>query len=71
MERYLLFCYNYIVEYGGNKKAIDIIEKKQKNEILEYDEIKYMVNSYVKGKINDKTMSDFLWQIYNNGLTSI
>ena len=50
-------------------KAIDIIEKKQKNEILEYDEIKYMVNSYVKGKINDKTMSDFLWQIYNNGLT--
>ena len=50
-------------------KAIDIIEKKQKNEVLEYDEIKYMVNSYVKGKINDKTMSDFLWQIYNNGLT--
>lgn len=50
-------------------KAIDIIEKKQKNEILEYDEIKYMVNSYIKGKINDKTMSDFLWQIYNNGLT--
>ena len=50
-------------------KAIDVIEKKQKNEILEYDEIKYMVNSYVKGKISDKTMSDFLWLIYNNGLT--
>ena len=50
-------------------KAIDIIEKKQKNEILEYDEIQYMVNSYVKGKINDKTMSDFLWLIYNNGFT--
>ncbi len=50
-------------------RAIDIIEKKNKNEILEYDEIKYMVNSYVKGKINDKTMSDFLWLIYNNGLT--
>ena len=50
-------------------KAIDVIEKKQKNEILEYDEIQYMVNSYVKGKINDKTMSDFLWLIYNNGLT--
>jgi pyrimidine-nucleoside phosphorylase len=28
-----------------------------------------MVNSYVKGKISDKTMSDFLWLIYNNGLT--
>ena len=50
-------------------KAIDIIEKKQKNEVLEYDEIKYMVNSYVKGKISDKTMSDFLWLIYNNGFT--
>ncbi len=50
-------------------KAIDVIEKKQKNEILEYEDIKYMVNSYVKGKISDKTMSDFLWLIYNNGLT--
>ncbi len=50
-------------------KAIDVIEKKQRNEILDYDDIKYMVNSYVKGKISDSTMSDFLWLIYNNGLT--
>lgn len=49
-------------------KAIDIIEKKKNNEKLEYKEIEYMVNSYVKGKINDKTMSDFIWQIYYNGL---
>ena len=28
-----------------------------------------MVNSYVKGKINDNTMSDFVWSIYNNGLS--
>lgn len=49
-------------------KAIDIIEKKKNNEKLEYKEIEYMVNSYVKGKINDKTMSDFVWQIYYNGL---
>ena len=27
-----------------------------------------MVNSYVKGKINDKTMSDFVWSVYYNGL---
>ena len=33
-------------------KAIDIIEKKKNNEKLEYKEIEYMVNSYVKGKIN-------------------
>lgn len=50
-------------------KAIEIIEKKQKNEKLEYKEIEYMVNSYVKGKINDDTMSDFIWSIYNNGLS--
>ncbi len=49
-------------------KAIDITEKKKNNEKLEYKEIEYMVNSYVKGKINDKTMSDFIWQIYYNGL---
>ena len=49
-------------------KAIDIIEKKKNNEKLEYKEIEYMVNSYVKGKINDKAMSDFVWQIYYNGL---
>ena len=50
-------------------KANDIILKKQKNELLEYEEIEYMVNSYVKDKINDKTMSEFIWAIYNNGLS--
>lgn len=49
-------------------KAIDIIDAKKNNKKLEYKEIEYMVNSYVKGKINDKTMSDFIWQIYYNGL---
>jgi len=52
-------------------KAIDIIEKKKNNVTLEYKEIEYMINSYVKGKINDKTMSDFVWQIYNNGLSGL
>ncbi len=50
-------------------KAIDIIEKKKKNKTLEYKEIEYMVNSYVKGKINDKTMSDFIWEVYYKGLS--
>ena len=50
-------------------KAIEIIEKKQKNEKLEYKEIEYMVNSYIKNKINDDTMSQFVWAIYNNGLS--
>ncbi|MBR4178429.1 MAG: thymidine phosphorylase [Bacilli bacterium] len=50
-------------------KSIEIIEKKEKKGLLTYGEIEYMVNSYVKGKINDKTMSDFVWSIYHNGLT--
>ena len=50
-------------------KAIDIIEKKERKEKLAYEEIAYMVNSYVKEKINDETMSKFIWSIYNNGLS--
>ena len=49
-------------------KAIEIIEKKNNKEILDYREIEYVVNSYVKGKINDSTMSEFVFSIYNNGL---
>lgn len=50
-------------------KASDIILKKQNGEKLEYKEIQYMVNSYVKGRISDKTMSEFIWLIYHNGLS--
>ena len=49
-------------------KSIEIIEKKDKKGILSYKEIEYMVNSYVKGKINDNTMSNFVWSVYHNGL---
>ena len=50
-------------------KAIDVIFKKNSGEKLEYKEIAYMVNSYVKGRISDRTMSEFIWQIYNDGLS--
>ncbi len=50
-------------------KAIEIICKKNLKEKLSYDEIKYMVNNYVKNKISDHTMSEFLWAIYYNGLS--
>ncbi len=50
-------------------RAIDITNKKNNNEKLTYEEIEYMVNSYVKDKINDETMSDFVWSIYYNGLS--
>ena len=50
-------------------KGVEIIDKKNNKEELTYKEIEYMVNSYIKGKINDKTMSDFLFSIYNNNLS--
>ena len=50
-------------------KALEITNKKNRKEKLTYEEIKYMVNSYVKGKINDHTMSEFIWSIYYNGLS--
>ncbi len=50
-------------------KAIEITYKKNRKEKLTYDEIKYMVNSYIKNKISDHTMSEFLWAIYYNGLS--
>ena len=50
-------------------RAIEITEKKNKKKELSYQEIEYMINSYVKGKINDQTMSDFVWSIYYNGLS--
>lgn len=55
---------------GEYMKAVEIIEKKRKNKLLNYDEIAYMVNSYVKGKISDKTMSDFIWEIYYKSLST-
>ena len=34
-------------------KAVEITEKVNNKQKLEYKEIEYMVNSYVKGRIND------------------
>ena len=50
-------------------KAIDITKKKNNEEKLSYEEIAYMVNSYVKDKISDETMADFIWSIYYKGLS--
>ncbi len=50
-------------------KAVEIIEKKKNKEELTKEEIEKIVNSYVKGKITDNTMSDFVWSIYNNTLS--
>ena len=46
-----------------------IIEKKIKNKILAYNEIKYMIDSYINNNISDKTMTLFIKAIYNSGLS--
>lgn len=47
----------------------DKIINKTGKEKLTYNEIEYMVMGYVKGKINDKDMSKFILNIYNNGIS--
>ena len=48
-----------------------IIEKKKNNKILTYDELKYMIDSYLNCDIKDDIMSKFIMLIYNNGLSEI
>lgn len=52
-------------------RAIDLIEKKQNGLELNYDEIKFMIDGYVKGSIPDYQMSAFLMAIYFKGMTDI
>lgn len=47
----------------------DKIINKTGKEKLTYNEIEYMVMGYVNGKINDKDMSKFILNIYNNGIS--
>lgn len=48
---------------------IDIITKKKNKEELSYEEIKYAVDGYIKGKILDYQMSSLLMAITINGMT--
>lgn len=48
---------------------IDIINKKRKNEILTYDELKYTVDGFLNGTIVDSQMSSLLMAIVINGMT--
>ena len=48
---------------------IDIINKKRKNEILTYDELKYTVDGFLHGTILDSQMSSLLMAIVINGMT--
>ena len=49
-------------------QTVEIIKKKRQKEILNTDEIRYMVNNYVTGAIPDYQMSAFLMSICINGM---
>ncbi len=49
---------------------VDLIDKKRKNEKLTKEEIKYIIDSYVKDEIKDYQMSSLLMAICINGLDS-
>lgn len=46
-----------------------IINKKENKKSLSYNEIKYMVDSFVSGVLSDKEMTPFIKSIYENGLS--
>lgn len=48
--------------------VIDIINKKRLNQVLTYDEIKFMVDGYLNDSIKDYQMSSFLMAICINGM---
>ena len=50
-------------------RMVDLIEKKQENEVLTIDEIKWIIDGYTNERIPDYQMSALLMAIYFNGMT--
>ena len=50
-------------------RAVDIIEKKKKNQELTKEEIDFLLEGYLKGEIPDYQMSSFLMAVYFNNMT--
>ena len=48
---------------------LNIVEKKEKKEELTYEEIKYIVDNYIDGNINDEDMTKFLRSVLKNDMT--
>lgn len=51
-------------------RAVDIIEKKREKEELTGEEIKFLLNGYLKGNVPDYQMSAFLMATYFNDMTA-
>lgn len=50
-------------------RAVDIIQKKRDNEILETKEIEFLLDEYLEGNVPDYQMSAFMMSVYFNGMT--
>ena len=50
-------------------RAVDIIEKKKKNQELSKEEIDFLLEGYLKEEIPDYQMSSFLMAVYFNNMT--
>ncbi len=51
------------------KEYNKILKKLKEKEVLTYEEVEYVIDSYITGFLDDKQMSKFIMHIYNNGLT--
>lgn len=52
-------------------RILDIIEKKRDGHELSYEELEYVINSYVDGTTPDYQISALLMAIYLNGMTDL
>ena len=50
-------------------RAVDIIEKKRDGKVLSSEEIKFLLEEYLKGNIPDYQISAFLMSVYFQGMT--
>ena len=50
-------------------RVVDIIDKKKKNNELTKDEIEFLLEGYLSGKVPDYQMSSFLMSVYFNNMT--
>lgn len=48
---------------------LEIINKKENNQELSYEELKYTVDNYINGIINDNDMTSFLKSVLKNDMT--
>jgi pyrimidine-nucleoside phosphorylase len=65
---YVFYTYYVIIIIGENMNIIEIINKKRLGQILTKEEIKFVIDNYVKENIKDYQMGSLLMAICINGM---